>query len=102
MRAAAKHLSARYPAEVHAVRYPDRGWLVEGFMVWTGPVDGAGDIEWQGPVLYVPVRRRLRIAGRWVGPWREVQSVADAAAEVGAQARGPGRPPPSNARRSTH
>lgn len=88
MRAAAEHLSAAYPVEVHAVRIPEGDTLVEGFMVWTGPVEVSGTVEWRGRSFYVPVRRRHGDGG----PWQEVQSVAAAAAEVGATVRGMNTP----------
>lgn len=86
MNAVAKRLTRRYPADVTAVRYRERMHEVDGFMVWTKPVTVGGDTEWWGPVLYFPVRRRLRI-GRWAGTWREVEPVAAAASRVGRAGR---------------
>jgi hypothetical protein len=82
MNAVAKRLSRKYPAEVSAVRYGDGRYEIDGFMAWTGPVTTPGGTEWRGPVLYVPVRRRLRV-GRFRRPWREVQPVPAAASELG-------------------
>lgn len=93
MKEVAKRLTAKYPVRVHAARYDENAYEVDGFMVWTGPVKTELGSEWHGPVLYVPVRQRLR--RRRMRPfrrshrgWVEVQSVADAAAAAGRAARG--------------
>lgn len=76
MKAVAERMSRRYAGRISAVRYEDRGWSIEGFAVWSEQVTGQR--------AFVPVRRRRRrLGGRWVGPWREVQSVPAAAHEVG-------------------
>jgi hypothetical protein len=82
MNEAAKRLTQKYPAEVSAVRYLDGRYEVDGFVIWTGPVATGHGTEWHGPVLHVPVRRRLRL-GRLRRGWRATQSVPSAAAEVG-------------------
>lgn len=83
MKAVASRMSRRYEGSVHAVRYTDRGWLTDGFMVWTEQVAENGRIESTGAVYQVPVRRRRwRLGGRWAGPWQEVQSVPAAAHTV--------------------
>lgn len=84
MKAAAERLSSRYPIRVVAVRSNDGPDEADVFMVWTGRVTVNGQEEWRGSTYYVPVRRRRRagLLGGRVGPWREVQGVAAAAAEV--------------------
>lgn len=66
MRAASERLSRSYGTPVHAVRRDERGESWEGFSIWSTPP------------AFVPVRRR-----HTAGQWREVQSVQEAAAEVG-------------------
>ena len=92
MKEVAKRLTAKYPVRVHAARYDEDAYEVDGFMVWTGPVKTTLGTEWHGPVLYVPVRQRVR--RRLLPPlrrshraWVEVQSVPKAAAAVGRAAR---------------
>lgn len=81
MKEAARRLSVKYPIRASAVRYRDGRNEVDGFLVWTGPVERDGETEWLGPSLEVPVRKRLRL-GPLRRPWVEVQSVPEAAAEV--------------------
>jgi hypothetical protein len=93
MKEVATRLTAKYPVSVHAARYDEGAYEVDGFMVWTGPVKTELGTEWHGPVLYVHVRqrqrrRRMRPFQRSHRAWVEVQSVAEAAAAVGRAARG--------------
>lgn len=81
MNEAAKRLSGNYPIHVAAVRYREGRREIEGFLVWTGPVERSGQTEWRGPSLLVPVRKRFRL-GPLRNGWAEVQSLPNAAAEV--------------------
>lgn len=81
MNAVAIRLNRRYQTEVSVVRYQDGPFsIVDGLMAGTGPLTAEG---WMGPTLYVPVRRRVQV-GRRAGRWREVQTVAAAAAQIAA------------------
>lgn len=74
MKAAATRLR-RSAVDVSAVRYNDRGWIIDGFLVRSEQFGVQGRV--------VPVRRRRRrLAGRWVGPWQELQAVSAALHEV--------------------